>query len=216
MSNLVVVKSVIFATVKRYNMKKIITLGVVLVAMAACKKNDTAPTAPEAETTTDTIAKTDTVAMTVKEVKEFVTEGDVAQTQQVNGYTVFGQKFTPKNVLTSDQMIKKYKSLKKGDTVVVQFKSKVKEVCKKKGCWMSMILPGEKESFVRFKDYGFFVPKNGDGSEAIVHGKAYLDVVSVSELKHYAKDGGKSQAEIDKITQPKITYAFLADGVLMK
>ena len=81
---------------------------------------------------------------------------------------------------------------------------------------MSMALPGEKESFVRFKDYGFFVPKNADGSEAIVHGKAYLDVVSVAQLQHYAKDGGKSQEEIDKITEPKITYAFQADGVLMR
>ena len=81
---------------------------------------------------------------------------------------------------------------------------------------MSLVLPGEKESFVRFKDYGFFVPKNADGSEAIVHGKAYLDVIRVAQLKHYAKDGGKPQSEIDAIKQPKITYAFQADGVLMK
>lgn len=131
-------------------------------------------------------------------------------------YTVFGEKFTPKKVLSTADMTKKYKSMKQGDTLKLQFKGKVKEVCKKKGCWMSIALPGEKESFVRFKDYGFFVPKNADGSEAIVNGKAYLDVVSVAELKHYAKDGGKSQQEIDAIKQPKITYAFMADGVLMK
>ena len=106
--------------------------------------------------------------------------------------------------------------MKQGDTLVVQFKGKVKEVCKKKGCWMSIALPGDQESFVRFKDYGFFVPKNADGSEAIVHGKAYLDVVTVAELQHYAKDGGKSQEEIDAIKKPKITYAFQADGVLMR
>ena len=69
---------------------------------------------------------------------------------------------------------------------------------------------------VTFKDYGFFVPLNADNSEAIVNGYAFIDVVSVKELKHYAKDGGKSQAEIDKITKPEVTYAFRATGVLIK
>ena len=81
---------------------------------------------------------------------------------------------------------------------------------------MKMDLADNKESFIRFKDYGFFVPLNADNSEAVVSGKAFLDVISVDELRHYAKDGGKSQEEIDKITQPKTTYAFQADGVLIQ
>ena len=57
---------------------------------------------------------------------------------------------------------------------------------------------------------------NADKSEAILNGKAFVDVVSVDELKHYAKDGGKSAAEIAKITKPEVTYSFLADGVYIK
>lgn len=134
----------------------------------------------------------------------------------MNDYAVFGEKFTASNVLTDKAMLKKYKSLKKGDTVTVKFKSVIKEVCKKKGCWMNMDLSNNLNSFVRFKDYGFFVPLNADGSEAIVNGKAYIDVVSVDELRHYAKDAKKSQEEINKITKPKVTYAFQATGVLIK
>ena len=134
----------------------------------------------------------------------------------VNDYAVFGEKFVPANVLTEKAMLKKYKSLKKGDTITIKFKSVIKEVCKKKGCWMNMDLSESKNSFVRFKDYGFFVPLNADGSEAIVNGKAYIDVVSVEELRHYAKDAKKSQEEINKITKPKVTYAFQATGVLIK
>lgn len=133
-----------------------------------------------------------------------------------NDYAVFGEKFTPANVLTEKAMLKKYKSLKKGDTITIKFKSVIKEVCKKKGCWMNMDLSNSQNSFVRFKDYGFFVPLNADGSEAIVNGKAYIDVVSVEELRHYAKDAKKSQEEINKITKPKVTYAFQATGVLIK
>ena len=133
-----------------------------------------------------------------------------------NDYALFGDKFTANKVSSNKEMLKKYKSLKKGDTINVQFKSVIKEVCKKKGCWMSMDLTDSKESFVKFKDYGFFVPLNADKQEAIVNGIAYVDVVSVDELKHYAKDAKKSQEEINKITKPKVTYAFQATGVLIK
>jgi hypothetical protein len=195
-------------------MKKLLFFASAVVLMAACKKSEEVKVdETKVETQGDTLVEKDTVAYNDT---AFELDKAFAQTGQTNGYTVFGKKFTPNNVLSSAQMIKKYKSMKTGDTAVVQFKSKVKEVCKKKGCWMSLVLPGEKESFVRFKDYGFFVPKNADGSEAIVHGKAYLDVISVAQLQHYAKDGGKSAEEIAKIKDPKITYAFQADGVLMK
>ena len=131
-------------------------------------------------------------------------------------YKLFGEKFALANILTNKQMLKKYKSLKKGDSVAVKFQSNIKEVCKKKGCWMQMDLTGDNQSFVRFKDYGFFVPLNADNSEAIVSGYAFIDVVSVEELKHYAKDGGKSQEEINKIKKPEITYSFTATGVYIK
>lgn len=133
-----------------------------------------------------------------------------------NDYASFGEKFKVDRVYNKAEMLKKYKKLKKGDTLVVQFESDIKSVCKKKGCWMKMQLAGDDDSFVRFKDYGFFVPLNADNSQAIVKGKAFVDVVSVDELKHYAKDGGKSAAEIAKITKPETTYAFTADGVYIK
>jgi len=133
-----------------------------------------------------------------------------------NDYALFGEKFTATNVITNKQMLKKYKSLKKGDSIAVKFQSNIKEVCKKKGCWMQMDLTDGEQSFVKFKDYGFFVPLNADNSEAIINGIAFVDVVSVAELKHYAKDGGKSEAEIKKITKPEITYSFKATGVYIK
>jgi hypothetical protein len=142
-------------------------------------------------------------------------QSDIQPKDVAPGYVPFGSKITAAGALSAAQMLAKYKTLKQGDTLAVKFKSKVHEVCKKKGCWMSLEMPGGQDAFVRFKDYAFFVPTNSDGSQAVVQGKAYLDVVPVGQLRHYAKDGGKSQAEIDQITQPKITYAFEADGVLV-
>jgi hypothetical protein len=131
-------------------------------------------------------------------------------------YALFGEKFTPAKVLNEKQMLKKYKTLKKGDSIAVKFVTNIKAVCKKKGCWMKLDLGNGQEAFVKFKDYGFFVPLNADNNQAVVNGYAFVDVVSVDELKHYAKDAGKSKEEINKITKPEITYSFTATGVYIK
>ena len=133
-----------------------------------------------------------------------------------NDFVSFGDKFELNKVITKEQMFKKYKSLKKGDSITVKFVTKINSVCKKKGCWMKLDLGNGESAFVKFKDYGFFVPLNADGSTAIVSGYASIDVVSVDELKHYAKDAGKSQAEINKIKKAEVTYSLMADGVLIK
>ncbi len=69
---------------------------------------------------------------------------------------------------------------------------------------------------MKFKDYGFFVPKNAQDKEVIVNGKAFVSEVSVEKLRHYAEDAGKSKDEIAKITKPELQYNFEADGVFVK
>lgn len=131
-------------------------------------------------------------------------------------YESFGEKIVADDALTSEEMLNKYQSLKPGDTIDVKFKSAIKEVCKKKGCWMSIELPNDQETFVKFKDYEFFVPKNADKSITIMSGKAFIDSVSVNQLRHYAKDGGKTEEEIAEIISPEVKYGFEANGVLIQ
>lgn len=213
-------------------MKKSVIMAAAIVLLAACQKNKEAETPVEEtaiEAQKDTVSKdTDTVttAEVVKEedaVKVAATdkkEAEVKQVQEVKteakaDYAAFGDKIVADKALSKEEMFKKYKGLKTGDTIAVKFKSKIKDVCQKKGCWMAMQLPNEKQTFVKFKDYAFFVPLNAADQEAIVSGKAFISETSVAQLRHYAKDGGKSEAEIAKITEPKIEYKFLADGVLI-
>lgn len=131
-------------------------------------------------------------------------------------YVSFGEKITTEDVITAEEMGEKFESLKSGDTIDVKFLSKIDAVCKKKGCWIRVGLNEGKKSLVRFKDYGFFMPMNSEGTNIIMNGKAYISTISVKQLQHYAKDAGKSQDEISKITEPKVTLAFLADGVLLE
>ena len=59
------------------------------------------------------------------------------------------------------------------------------------------------------------MPLNAEG-EVIINGKAFLKETSVDDLRHYAEDAGKTAEEIAAITQPEKTFAFEADGVLLK
>ncbi len=171
-------------------MRQIITVFFVAITMIACKQekkeNDTQTTEP---------------AQVEKEVA---------------AYESFGAKIDDKSSMTMTAMAAKFDEMKPGDTIDVKFTSTINSVCKKKGCWMRLDLGDDKETMVRFKDYGFFVPLDSDGAEVIVNGKAFVAETSVEDLKHYAKDAGKSEEEIAAITEPSVTYSFLADGVLMK
>ena len=131
-------------------------------------------------------------------------------------YSSFGAKINDENVLTKEELATKYANLKSGDTINVKFKSNINAVCQNKGCWMKVALPESKETFVKFKDYAFFMPKDSKDKEVIVNGKAFVSEESIADQKHYAGDAGKSQAEIDKITTTKRTLSFTADGVLIK
>lgn len=136
--------------------------------------------------------------------------------KSVAGYDSFGAAITANNTANQQDMIKNYDNLKVGDTLNVKFKSTINAVCQNKGCWMKVALADNKDTFVKFKDYAFFMPKDSKGREVIVNGKAYVSEESIADQKHYAGDAGKSQAEIDKITTTKKTLSFMADGVLIK
>jgi len=104
----------------------------------------------------------------------------------------------------------------KNESVQTKLEGEIISTCPKKGCWIEMKID-DKDVFVKFKDYGFFVPKSGmEGKQAIIQGLASIDTISIKDLKHYAEDAGKSISEIEKITSPEIKISFLAEGVIIK
>ena len=94
-------------------------------------------------------------------------------------------------------------------------RGKVVSVCQEKGCWMKIEKPGGEAMMVKFKDYGFFMPKDIIGKEVVLDGEADIKETSVKQLKHYAGDAGKSKEEIAKIKAPKKELIFVAKGVLV-
>ncbi|GGH47352.1 branched-chain amino acid aminotransferase [Mangrovimonas yunxiaonensis] len=130
-------------------------------------------------------------------------------------YVPFGDTITTDHADAIEKISRTYHNLTVGDSLNIKMTAKVNSVCQAKGCWMKLDLGNEEEVMVKFKDYAFFVPKNISGKDVIIEGVAFVDEMSVEDQKHYAEDAGKTEAEIAEITQPKRTYSFLADGVLL-
>jgi hypothetical protein len=108
--------------------------------------------------------------------------------------------------------------LNTSDSINVVMKAKVVDVCQTKGCWMNIVDPMSGDSsavFVQFQDYGFFMPMDIAGREVIVEGVAYKAETSVEDLRHYAEDAGKTEAEINAITAPEVEKKFMASGVIL-
>jgi len=104
---------------------------------------------------------------------------------------------------------------KKFDDQDIKLTGTVGGVCQQKGCWMTIGTgePGAASVRVRFKDYGFFVPKDCLGKTAVVEGHFKLTTLSVAEAQHYADDAAKAGATPKKVAAPQATLALMATGV---
>ncbi|MBJ7879385.1 DUF4920 domain-containing protein [Gelidibacter salicanalis] len=137
--------------------------------------------------------------------------------EQTNGnYTSIGTNFTADAAKSTSDMADAYTAMRIGDTINAKMVGTVDEVCQSKGCWLKLNLEDGNQVMVKFKDYGFFMPKDIAGQEVVLNGKAYVNEVPVEEQRHYAEDAGQSAEEIEAIIEPKKTFSFEADGVLLK
>ncbi len=95
----------------------------------------------------------------------------------------------------------------------VKVEATISDVCAVKGCWMKVKGDDGTEMLVRFKDYGFFVPRNATGRRVWFTGHAQRVELSVDALRHLAEDAGKSPAEVAAISKPETQVTFTADAV---
>ncbi len=141
------------------------------------------------------------------EVKD---EGEVNELAQSVDGVHYGDKISEKNAMPAAELIY---NLNKMDSVQTVVKGKVTNVCKVKGCWITVEDGKGNELFVKFKDYGFFMPFDIAGKTVAMEGYGFKEITGVDELRHYAEDEGKSKEEIEKITEPEEEFKFLAHGV---
>ncbi|AKD04557.1 DUF4920 domain-containing protein [Pontibacter korlensis] len=134
--------------------------------------------------------------------------------QAANTSTTYGAAFEEENVIPASELVK---AVADKDSLQATVAAEIKESCQAKGCWMDVKLADSSNMKVTFRDYGFFVPlENLEGRQVVFTGTAKREVISVEDQRHYAKDAGKSEAEIAAITAPKEELRFIADGIILK
>lgn len=128
----------------------------------------------------------------------------------------FGEMISDVGAISFSELVIK---MDQSDEVEAVVTGNVGSVCQAKGCWMNIVDSDggtSEEMFVKFKDYGFFMPLDIAGKDVIMRGKAYKEETSVDELRHYAEDEGKSAEEVAAITESIIELKFMADGVILR
>ncbi|MEQ8909492.1 MAG: DUF4920 domain-containing protein [Vicingaceae bacterium] len=164
----------------------------------------------QAEKKAETEETTTEAASTEASMEEEIVE----ETTEAEGDSLhFGELIDENGALTIDEFATKMNGK---DSLKVKISATATDVCQKKGCWMKVQTADGGKMRIRFKDYGFFVPKDISGKQVVFEGVAFQDTTTVEDLKHYAEDAGKSAEEIAAITEPEIQTAFMAHGVMIK
>jgi hypothetical protein len=92
----------------------------------------------------------------------------------------------------------------------VLVRGRLTDVCQRKGCW-TVLQDQAAQVRVRFKDYGFFLPKDSTGRQAFVEGVVVVETLTEEQARHYeseARDG-----DPDSVRGPRRELGFTASGV---
>ena len=85
----------------------------------------------------------------------------------------------------------------------------IKEVCKKKGCWM-VLADGSNYARVTFRDYSFFVPTDSHGARAVVYGSLNRERLTRDEANHFEEDAGRAAM----VESDQFEYRIVASSVV--
>lgn len=126
--------------------------------------------------------------------------------QQQVGYASYGE------ILSKDEALSVADFIAQVNHEKHDFKVRgvVEDVCQMKGCWVTLRNDQNLLIRVKFKDYGFFVPKDISGSEIIMEGVGSLVQLKEEDARHYADDAGKAYHP----SQRK-EISFIASGLLV-
>ncbi len=130
----------------------------------------------------------------------------IATAAQKSGH--FGAAFTDAKAVSLKDVLA---DVGKFSGKTIKIEGEITEVCQEKGCWL-VVTDGKQEMRVKFKDYGFFVPKDASGRKVILEGIVEKKTISEDHAKHIAQESGGKQ-DPEKIKGPQEIVQMTAAGV---
>jgi len=95
-------------------------------------------------------------------------------------------------------------------------KGEIIGICPDKSCELKMDMEDGTCMIVNMKNMPVSIPRDATGKIAIVEGKAYIDTTSSKLLPGYKTDSGISASESEVISDPEVSFAFNARGVIIR
>src|SRR5690606_33649453 len=90
--------------------------------------------------------------------------------------TQYGKQIDAKGAISVSSL---EKALEQNETFAGKVEGEVIQVCKKKGCFLTLKRAGDQEPImVRFTDYAYFVPQDIIGKKVVLEGKAKVKETS--------------------------------------
>lgn len=129
------------------------------------------------------------------------------------GPSNYGVTVNEAEAISVDELVARYANEKSFSATV---SGKVENACHGEGCWLELQAGDGSLVMVTYKDKAFHLPTGIEGRAVVMTGKAFIDSVSVEALKAEAKETGKSEEEIQAITQPEYKLQFEAAGLVLK
>ncbi len=200
-------------------LRNLILCSLVGLSLAACDKP--APADEAAAAATAEAAPTEEAADKKEEAAEAVAEaaeepvieprGEMAKDLDAGETKYYGSRFT-----VIEPPVTLAKAIEGADAHAGPYKveATIEKVCKKKGCWFTMKDDSIEEPVrVKMKDYGFFVPRNADGTVAVVEGTLASREIPQDEAQHYADDEAAAGGEPRKVEGPVKAWEFTATAI---
>lgn len=144
-------------------------------------------------------------------ILSFLVAGLFACNQEKATNGSFGEEFAEADVINIADVRAK---LGDNEEMPVQVSGTISQKCKSEGCWLTLKENDDNNVMVMFKDHGFNVKDiDCEGKTAVINGRAYWNVVSVEDQKHFAEEDGLDGGDI---TGPKKELRIEATGVIIK
>lgn len=125
----------------------------------------------------------------------------------------FGNEFAADNAIPAGEIAGIFTV---ADSARVTISGIIAASCKHSGCWMDLDMGNGETIHVTFRDESFTIPLDAAGKNAVALGIAIREMIPVETLQNYAREEGKSEAEVAAITVPVYAYEFIASGVLIE
>ncbi|MBM74772.1 MAG: hypothetical protein CMK59_05180 [Proteobacteria bacterium] len=132
-----------------------------------------------------------------------------AEAEQANSFEDFGSPFTLDEIIPASQLLNAPTEYVGKN---IRIEGKVSDVCQKMGCWL-VISDENKHMRITTKNHGFFVNKQGAGSQCEIEGEVISREIDPDRTAHFESESADGAPIPEKEATENIVYEIVASSI---